>query len=73
MKKTSLYIDPEIDKALNRRAVAEGISKAEFVRRVLAASVAERPRPLARGVFEGPRDLGSDAERYLTETGFGEV
>lgn len=72
MKKTTLYIDPEVDRALGRRAAEEGISKAEFVRRVLAASVAGRARPRARGVFEGPRDLGSDAERHLAETGFGE-
>jgi hypothetical protein len=37
MKKTSLYIDPEVDRALERRAAAEGITKAELVRRVLAA------------------------------------
>ncbi len=72
MKKTSLYIDPEVDRALDRRAAAEGVTKAEFVRRVLAAAVSERPRPRARGVFEGPRDLGSGAERHLAETGFGE-
>jgi hypothetical protein len=24
-------------------------------------------------VFEGPRDLGAGAERYLSETGFGEA
>ena len=73
MKKTSLYIDPEVDRALNRRASAEGITKAELVRRLLAAGVAGRPRPQARGVFEGPRDLGSEAERHLFEAGFGEV
>lgn len=72
MKKTSLYIDPQVDRALSRRASAEGITKAEFVRRVLAAAVSERPRPRARGVFDGPRDLGSEAERHLSETGFGE-
>ncbi len=74
MKKTSLYIDPEVDRALARRAAAEGITKAELVRRVLAATVAERPRPRprARGVFEGARDLGSGADRHLAETGFGE-
>lgn len=73
MKKTSLYIDPGVDRALDQRAAAEGITKAELVRRVLAAAVAERPapRPRARGVFEGPRDLGAGAERYLAETGFG--
>ena len=72
MKKTSLYIDPEVDRALDRRAAAEGVTKAEFVRRVLAAAVSERPRPRARGVFDGPRDLGSGTDRHLSETGFGE-
>lgn len=72
MKKTSLYIDPDTDRALGRRAAAEGLTKAELVRRVLAAAVSERPRPLAQGVFEGPRDLGSEADRHLSETGFGD-
>ena len=72
MKKTSLYIDPAVDRALDRRASEEGITKAELVRRVLAAAVSERPRPQALGVFEGPVDLGSEAERHLSETGFGE-
>jgi hypothetical protein len=74
MKKTSLYIDPAVDRALSQRAAAEGITKAELVRRVLADAVAGRsgPRPRAPGVFEGPRDLGVGAERYLAETGFGE-
>ncbi len=73
MKKTSLYIDPAVDRALARRA-AENITKAELVRCLLADAVAGRsgPRPRARGVFEGPRDLGAGAERYLAETGFGE-
>ena len=69
-KKTSLYINPEVDRALDRRAAAEGVTEAEFVRRVIAAAVSERPR--ARGVFDGLRDLGSEAERHLAETGFDE-
>lgn len=72
MKKTSLYIDPETDRALSRRAAAERTTKAELIRRVLADAVAERPRPQAQGVFEGPRDMGSGADRYLAETGFGD-
>jgi plasmid stability protein len=72
MKRTSLYIDPEVDKALAWRAATEGVSKAELVRRVLAAAVAEWPRPRARGVLEDARDLGSEAERHLVETDFGE-
>lgn len=72
MKKTSLYIDPDVDRALGRRAALEGITKAEFVRRVLAAAVSGRSRPRARGVFEGSRDLGRESDRHLEETGFGE-
>jgi hypothetical protein len=71
MKKASLYIDPEVGRASERPAVAEGITKAESVRRVLAAD-SGRYRPQARGVFEGPRNFGAGAKRYLSETRFGE-
>jgi hypothetical protein len=69
MKKTSLYIDPEVDRAFAWRAATEGVSKAKLVRRVLAAAVAERPRPKARGVFEGARDLGAEADADLALLG----
>ncbi len=74
VKKTSLYIEPEVDRQLARRAAQEGITKAELIRRALAAIAAERqrPRPAARGVFEGPADLADDADRHLAESGFGE-
>jgi hypothetical protein len=71
MKKISLYTDPEVGGASERLAVAEGITKAESVRGVLAADSA-RSRPQARGVFEGPRNFGAGAKRYLSETCFGE-
>ena len=41
MKKTSLYLDPDLDEALARRAADEGLTKAEFIRRTLAARDAE--------------------------------
>ncbi len=74
MKKTSLYIDPEVDRALSRRAAAEGTTKAALIREALAdaASKATRARPLACGVFDGPGDLARNADRYLASTGFGE-
>lgn len=74
MKKTSLYIDPDVDRALARRAAAEGITKAELIRRVLADAVdgQTRPRPTRFGVFKGRRDLSERVDEYLTETGFGE-
>jgi predicted DNA-binding protein len=56
LKKTSIYLDEELDQALARRAAEEGITKAEFIRRTLAAAVQrhKRPRPEAVG-FEDRR------------------
>jgi hypothetical protein len=75
MKKTSIYIDPDVDRALGRRAVAEGTTKAAVIRDALAdaAAPATRATPRACGVFDGPGDLSEDVERYLAETGFGET
>ncbi|HWI22142.1 MAG TPA: CopG family transcriptional regulator [Baekduia sp.] len=44
MKKTSLYLEPELDDALARRATDEGITKAELIRRTLAGAVQRPPR-----------------------------
>lgn len=73
MRKTSLYIDPEVDRALARRASADGISKAELIRRALshAAEGAPVPRPSAHGVFDGPADLSAEADGHLADTSFG--
>jgi plasmid stability protein len=74
VKKTSIYLDPEVDSALRRRAVAQGTTKAALIRDALAeaAAPARRPTPRACGVFDGPGDLARNADRYLAETGFGE-
>lgn len=73
MKKTSVYLEPEIDRALDRLARAQGISKAEAIRRALQEAVrhAERPRISAIGVGAGPADVADDVDRHLEETGFG--
>lgn len=75
MKKTSVYLDPEIDRALGRRATAEGITKAALIRHALAdaAAPAARAKPSACGVFDGPGDLSENVDGYLTKTGFGET
>lgn len=75
MVKTSIYIEAEVDTALSRRAAREGTSKAELIRKALreAASDAVGITPRARGVFKGPSDLAEDADRHLSETGFGEA
>lgn len=56
LKKTSIYLDEELDHGLARRAAEEGITKAEFIRRTLAGAVQrpKRPRPEAVG-FEDRR------------------
>ena len=45
MKKTSLYIEDDVDAALGRLAEAEGVSKAEVIRRALRAAANGAPRP----------------------------
>jgi plasmid stability protein len=74
MRKTSIYIDDEIDRALRRRAAAEGTTKAALIRDALAVAVspAARVRPRACGVFDGAGDLSENVDRYLAKTGFGE-
>jgi hypothetical protein len=75
MKKTSLYIEPEVDAALTRKAQADGISKAELIRRALAelANGAPRPRLIGIGLHDdGPTDLATNFDDYLAASGFGE-
>ena len=74
VKKTSIYIEPEIDVALARRAAAEGVSKAEVIREALRAAAGGTLRviPRARGVFNGPSDLATRVDDALAETGFGD-
>lgn len=75
MKKTSIYLDPELDERLARRAADEGLSKAEFIRRGLERLTTPRSRPRARGagmITDGPTNTAANDERFLAETGFGE-
>jgi hypothetical protein len=74
VKKTSLYLDPDLDDALARRAADEGLTKAEFIRRTLAAAMQRprRPKPTAIGVVHSGRtDLSETIEEHLGEIGFG--
>jgi len=75
MRKTSIYIEPEVDVALTRRAAREGTTKAEVIRRALrdAAGDSLRLKPRARGVFAGPPDLAANTDAHLAASGFGET
>jgi plasmid stability protein len=74
-KKTSLYIDDELDRALAVRAAAEGVTKAELIRLTLGAAVATptkaRPKAVAL-VRDGQSSIARDIDAYLESTGFGE-
>ena len=74
MKKTSIYLQPELDHALEALAAGQGVTKAEAIRRALSQAVAGSPRPriTAIGVGEGPGDVADDLDRHLAESGFGE-
>jgi Ribbon-helix-helix protein, copG family len=75
VKKTSLYLDPDLDEALARRAADEGLTKAEFIRRTLAAAMQrpQRPKPQAVGIIKaGKAGISEDVDTFLAETGFGE-
>jgi hypothetical protein len=68
VKKTSVYLEPDLDEALARRAADEGLTKAEFIRRTLAGAVQRprRARPVAVGLHDGARaDLAANDERWL--------
>ncbi len=74
MKKTTVYLEPELDQAIGRLATQQGISKAETIRVALrhATSDVEQPRIRAIGVARGPGDVAADVDHHLRETGFGE-
>ena len=72
MKKSSIYLDQDLDRALSHAAARQNLSKAEFIRKTLSAAVASdvAVRPSGIGVFDGPDDLAENADDYLD--GFGE-
>lgn len=75
LKKTSIYLDEELDHGLARKAADEGMTKAEYIRRTLSNSIEKprRPKPKSIGIIKGPvpHDLATNDEKYLAE-GFGE-
>ncbi|MES2209658.1 MAG: CopG family transcriptional regulator [Chloroflexota bacterium] len=73
MKKTTVYLEPELDHALGRLAAKRRVSKAEVIRAALrdAAMQVERPRITAIGLVHGPGDVADNVDRHLAESGFG--
>lgn len=74
-KKTSLYLDTTVDRALGIRAAELGITKAELIRRALRDAAAGQVRPKPRAIAlldDGGTPIARDIDAYLDETGFGE-
>jgi hypothetical protein len=73
VKKTSLYLDPDLDEALARRAADEGLTKAEFIRRTLAGAVQKprRSKPSV-AVFRSTDGLSVRRDMDRMMQGFGE-
>ncbi len=73
MKKTSIYLEDDLDRALALRAAEEGVTKAEFIRRSLKGVVMRpaRPKPSIGVIYSGLGDLAARDEEYLADTGFG--
>jgi predicted transcriptional regulator len=73
MKKTTVYLEPDLDRALARLAANRRISKAEVIRAALrdATRQSGRPRISAIGVARGPGDVADNIDRHLADTGFG--
>jgi Ribbon-helix-helix protein, copG family len=68
VKKTSVYLEPELDEALARRAADEGLTKAEFIRRTLSGAIQrpKRVRPRAVGLADdAPAELAARDEHRL--------
>lgn len=76
MKKTSIYLEDELDAALALRAAEEGVTKAEFIRRALGDAVGRsagpRPRPSIVAIAtSGDPHLSERVDDALADGGFG--
>jgi predicted transcriptional regulator len=74
MKRTTIYLDPELEVLLKLEMLRQGRPMAEIVREAIQAYVAREPRkaPPGAGAFaSGRRDTADRVDEILEETGFG--
>jgi hypothetical protein len=70
MKKTTVYLEPELDSALARLAAREGVTKAEVIRRSLWHAAADAPKPrMAVGVARStpPATSAEELDRLVAK------
>ena len=74
MKRTTIYLDPELEVLLKMEMLRQGRPMAELVREAVQAYVTREPRqvPPGAGAFaSGHSDTAGKAEQILSKTGFG--
>ena len=75
MKRTTIYLDPDLEVLLKLEAMKSGRSSVDVIREALRAYLDERRPALPPGIGEfrsGHTDTAERAEEILDETGFGE-
>ncbi|MBA3886568.1 MAG: ribbon-helix-helix protein, CopG family [Acidobacteria bacterium] len=76
MKRTTIYLEPELEVLLKLEVLRQKRPMAELVREAVQAYVTREPRqpPPGAGAFDsGGTDTASDVDAALEETGFGEA
>lgn len=76
MKRTTIYLEPELEVLLKVEALRQGRAMAEIVREAVQAYVTREPRkvPPGAGAFaSGHQDTADRVEEVLVDTGFGGV
>jgi hypothetical protein len=74
MKRTTIYLEPELEVLLKLEVLRQKRPMAEIVREAVHAYVTRQPRqaPPGAGAFaSGRRDTAERAEQILADTGFG--
>ena len=75
MRRTTIYLDPEVELLLKREVRRQKRPMAELVREAVRAYVGAVParRPPGAGAFaSGRTDTAARTDRALAESGFGE-
>jgi hypothetical protein len=75
MKRTTIYLEPELEVLLKLEMLRQGRPMAEIVREAVQAYVTREPQrvpPGAGGFTSGRSDTASRVDDVLAETGFGE-
>ena len=75
MKRTTIYLDPELEIQLKLEALRQKRPMAEVIREALRSHLSQRPKglPPGGGAFDsGYTDTAERAEELLGELGFGE-